>query len=626
MRCLTRLVLAGIVITLVAGCTGATPVATLMLTHTPTRPPLPFPTLTHAPTLPPSLIPTPTPTLSPSPSPTPIPPLSPSPISLPPTSASPLGPWEPLPIEGLPGPWVNDIAFATPATVFIVADNDVYRSGDGGETWTLSLSIYRGMRSLAVSPAFAADQTLFAADGRSLVFRSTDGGGTWEQVSRVAPVGGASDADVWLSISPVYPADPTLWATVEGGVAYRSTDGGLTWEMFDPGFELGWTARLAPNPDYPADPALEPVDPAAVGGVPLPEGLSSHPLALAESGATLLLGTTRGLYRSTDGGATWAEANAGLPASVVGAVAVASDGAIYAGAGGAPRLFRLPAGGARWEPLGRLPQGDAGTLSVYGVTVAGRAAPPPVLVITTYDSFLVSRDGGLTWERMKGEGLPPVSFRRFSLLLSADFAGRGVAHLAYSGRIYRTGDGGDTWTRMEGTVGVKKLIESPDGRLIALASAAVYEQAPVSGVGWVRRPVDFGFGSGPIVACFVTDMLAVAVMDGAVYLSEDGGRDWTRIGESELEPAYGYLISPRFDADRAIYAQGAAAIYVSTDAGRTWVETGAGLPPCEYYDSPECDVTLLDAVRSPSDGGYTVYAAVRHDFHTRIWAARAKGW
>ncbi|RLC74489.1 MAG: hypothetical protein DRI81_13730 [Chloroflexi bacterium] len=224
---------------------------------------------------------------------------------------------------------------------------------------------------------------------------------------------------------------------------------------------------------------------------------------------------------------------------------------------------------------------------------------------------------------MAGEGLPPVSYRRFSLLLAADFADSGVAHLAYSGQVYRTEDGGDTWGKMEGAVGVKKLIESPAGRLIPLASGAVYERDPESEADWVRRPVDFGFGSEPIVARFVTEQLAAAVMDGDVYLSEDGGRGWTRIGESALESAYDYLISPRFDADHAIYAKGAAMLYVSTDAGRTWVEAGEGLPFCEQYGGPECDVNLLGAV--PTDDGYILYAAVRHDFHTRIWAARAVG-
>jgi len=625
-RNLIGAILVAFLFLLTAGCAGAGPavtptptdIPTAVPTSAPSSTPTPAPSTapTSTPTAPPTLTPTPTliPTRTPTPAPTPTP--------FPPTTANPLGPWEPLPVAGLPGPWVNDIAFATPTTVFVVAGNDVYRSDDAGQSWALSLSIYRGMRSLAASPDFATDQTIFAVDGRSLVFRSTDGGETWEELARIGPVGGASDAGVYLSISPVYPADPTLWAVLEGGLAYRSTDGGLTWEQFDPGFELNRMARLVPNPNYPDDPALELVDPIAIEdeGVNLPQALSSHPMVLAESGGTMLLGATRGLYRSTDGGATWTTANAGLPAAAVGTATVASDGAIYASVGGELQLFRLPASGARWEPLGQMPQGDVGPLSVFGIAVVDELDTAPVLVVTTYDDYLVSRDGGLTWERAASEGLPRVSFRRLAPLFSTDFAARGVAHLAYSGDVYRTEDAGETWARMEGAAGVKRLAESPDGRLIALASGAAYEWDPDAGE-WLRRPVDFGFGDQPITVRFVTERMAAAVMDGDVYLSVDGGRTWDRIGRSELEPARGYLISPRFDADRAIYALGAAEFQVSTDAGRTWVEAGEGLPPCELYGGPECDVTLLDA--APTDGGYTVYASVRHDFHTRIWAARS---
>jgi photosystem II stability/assembly factor-like uncharacterized protein len=233
-----------------------------------------------------------------------------------------------------------------------------------------------------------------------------------------------------------------------------------------------------------------------------------------------------------------------------------------------------------------LPEDDTSPLSVYNIAVIGEPDTLPVLVVTTYDRFFVSRDGGLTWERMKGEGLPWVSFRRLAPLFSTDFAEREVAHLVYSGRIYRTEDGGDTWARIEGATGVKKLLESPAGRLIAVASRGVYEQDPNLAMEWERRLVDFGFGDEPIAARFITERLVMAVMDGAVFLSEDGGRIWTRVGQSELDQAYSYLISPRFDADGAIYARGTAAVYVSTDAGRTWVEVGDGLPPCEYYDSP----------------------------------------
>jgi photosystem II stability/assembly factor-like uncharacterized protein len=620
---LIRATLVGLVILSSAGCAGVT----LTATYAPTQPPsIPAhtPTLSF-PTHMPTLISSPTSTSVPTSVPTPIPTLAP----FLPTTATPLGPWEPLPVAGLPGPWVDVIAFATPTIVFINADDDVYRSDDGGQTWALSFSIYRGVRSLAVSPAFATDRTVFAADGRSLVFRSSDGGETWEELSQIAPVGGASDAYMCLSISPAYPADPTLWAVVEGRLAYRSTDGGLTWEQFDPGFELDRVACLVPNPDYPADPTLTLADSPAVEGVNLPEDLSAYPLVLAESGGTMLLGTTRGLYRSTDAGRTWAAANAGLPASAVGMVTVASDSTIYASVGGEPRLFRLPASGAYWEPLGRMPEDDLGGVEVYDVAVVGELDTSSALVVATRGGFLVSRDSGLTWERARGEGLPPAGFDRYELLLSADFAESGLAHLIYFGKVYQTVDGGNSWAKVEGLSRVETLVETPGRRWIALAHTHIYEWDPASGAEWVSHSHHFDIGV-PTVVRFITDQLAVGVVDdaasvtrGEIHLSEDGGRSWRRIGKSDLELGDYYLISPRFDADHAIYARGTDAVYVSIDAGQTWVEAGDGLPPCEYYDSPECDATLVGA--APSDGGYAVYAVVRHDFHTRIWAARAEG-
>ena len=219
---------------------------------------------------------------------------------------------------------------------------------------------------------------------------------------------------------------------------------------------------------------------------------------------------------------------------------------------------------------------------------------------------------------MAAEGLPSAHFDELSPLPAADFATSGVAYLLFDGRIYRTEDGGDSWQRVGEGTGVEALAEAADGRWIGLARSTVYEWDPEIGQ-WTAYPSRF-YGK-PTAVRFITDHLAVAIADGDFYLSQDGGRSWMHFGESSLDYAYGYLISPRFDADRAIYARGAAAIHVSTDGGRTWVEAVEGLPPCEYYDSPECDAVLLEGART--DTGYTLYASVRHDFHTRIWSARA---
>jgi len=509
---------------------------------------------------------------------------------------------------------VSDVSFATPTVVFLVADGNVYRSDDGGVTWIESFSIYRMIQSIAVSPDFGADRTVLAVDGGSRLFRSTDGGETWEEVTRIAQVGGASDEEVWISISPAYPSDPTLWANAAGN-PYRSTDGGLTWEPFDPGVSFSRESRLVPNPDYPDDPTLEALDYLTTEWSPLPEVLLSRPTILVASDTALLLGTQRGLFRSTDGGTVWSEANAGLPPASVELLTVAPDGAVYGTVGRDPRLFRLPAGGARWEALGSLPWGDpAATWGVALDEVAG------VLVVKTSAGLFTSDDGGLTWDRMESAGLPAW----YSLpLLATGFAEDGVAHVVIEGVVYRTDDGGDSWAAVEGTAEVVKLVERPDGRLIGLAPGAVYEWNPDLGPEWMQYPADFGKRSSVVLkllsARFVTDLLAVVIVGGDVYLSEDGGRAWTVIGRSEFG-RLPYLVSPRFDADQAIYAQDGTMIYVSTDAGGSWIEAGEGLPACEY-DSPECGLGLVSAERAGDS--YYLYAVVRHDFYSRVWVARA---
>lgn len=560
---------------------------------TPTEPPVP--TATHTPTFTPSA----------------------TPLSFPPTNASPLGPWQPLPTEGLPGPWVRDIGFAAPEIVFLVAAGNVYRSEDGGATWAESLSIYRAIQSIAVSPGFAADQTIFAVDGASRLFRSTDGGGTWQEVTRIAQVGGASDESVWLSISPTYPSDPTLWANAVRD-AYRSTDGGLTWEPFDAGVALTEEMRLVPNPDYPANPALEVLNYATVEWSPLPDVLLHLPTLLVASDTTLLLGTRRGLYRSTDGGATWSEANAGLPPASLGPLAIESDGTIYATVSLDPRVFRLPAGGGRWEVVGSLPQSDSGILWPRAMDVLVGAGVPPALVITTRHGLFVSSDSGATWNRMEADGLPWTDSPYPLPLLSANFAEDRVAHMVVKGTVYRSDDGGDSWAMVEGVSDVARLVETPDHRLIALAPDAVYEWDPDWGPQWMRYPADFS--TGAVAVRFVTDLFAVAIAGGDVYLSEDGGEGWTVIGHCDFGRTP-YWVSPHFDTDHAIYAVDDTMVYVSTDAGRTWVEAGEGLPTCEY-DSPECGFELLGAERF--DSGYNVYASVRQDFHSRIWVARVE--
>lgn len=90
-------------------------------------------------------------------------------------------------------------------------------------------------QTVAVSPAFATDRTMFCASGASEsagfrgpvnLYKSTDAGRTWSAPMRVASSGGGDMAEA-IFVSPAYPTDHTIFVGTHGA-GYVSTDDGRT--------------------------------------------------------------------------------------------------------------------------------------------------------------------------------------------------------------------------------------------------------------------------------------------------------------------------------------------------------------------------------------------------------------
>lgn len=126
----------------------------------------------------------------------------------------------------------------------------VYKSTDGGESWTLAGLDTRGqIPKIRVHPTdpntlWAAVQgNIWAPNEERGVFKSVDGGNTWQQVLKVNDNTGAAD----LVLDPTNPRilyaamwhhGRTPWYVKsggEGGGIYKSTDAGKTWEKLTKG-------------------------------------------------------------------------------------------------------------------------------------------------------------------------------------------------------------------------------------------------------------------------------------------------------------------------------------------------------------------------------------------------------
>ncbi len=232
-----------------------------------------------------------------------------------------------------------------------------------------------------------------------------------------------------LVVDPVQPQ--TVYVGTEQGRFLISRNGGRTWQETSQGL-----------------PANTPISALALlpGGTPTGAGTTGS--------AALLAGTSKGLYRSSDGGATWQSAAPGIPVpSIVDAVSVLPDGTLLAGTAGTG-VYALAPGDTTWRPAstGLPPQSD-----IYALLPLAQSGH--VLAALISGGIYASADNGTTW-RESDQGLPGASgVNVFSLLDVSGQRGAAGSVLAGTSRgIYVSRDGGTTWSASSTGIGTTRVI------------------------------------------------------------------------------------------------------------------------------------------------------------------------
>ncbi|MGH9479601.1 MAG: WD40/YVTN/BNR-like repeat-containing protein, partial [Terriglobales bacterium] len=174
----------------------------------------------------------------------------------------------------------------------------IYRSDDGGRTWrNLGLHNSRHIGKIVIDPRdsntvyVAAEGPLWTSGGDRGVFKTTDGGKTWTNVLSVNEHTGASD----LAMDPrnpdviyaaTYQRERHVYTLIDGGPGsgiYKSTDAGKTWTRLRNGLPRQDLGRIGL--------AISPANPGII-------------YATVEAADR-----SGGVYRSTDGGASWEKRN-----------------------------------------------------------------------------------------------------------------------------------------------------------------------------------------------------------------------------------------------------------------------------------------------------------------------------
>ncbi len=514
------------------------------------------------------------------------------------------------------------------------SERGVYKSTDGGATWkqvlfrndsTGAINVVIDHKNpqviyAAMWQAFRKEYTASSGGAGSGLFKSTDGGTTWTEITRNKGLPDGIDGKIGIAVSPAN--DNRVYALIENakGGLYSSDDAGATWKLVNESHDIKQRAFYYTH--VYADPANDSLIymqntslfKSTDGGKKLTTLRGTHgdfhDLWIdPDNGQHMVVGNDGGGAVTTDGGKKWTDqdfstaqlyhvaATAGYPYDLCGAQQDASTICVSstANAGGGGGFGRGGASNATYNAGGAEP---------------GYIAPDP---LNPNIFFAGSNNGGFLTRLNRTTG-QEREVSPYPLMFSGEASSELVERwqwtypiifspvnpkllYASSQHLWKTTNAGQSWTRI-----------SPD-----LTRHDPSTMGPSGGpiTHDMNAPEVYGtiFSIGP--SKLGTNVIWTGSDDGLVYVTRDAGAHWTNVTPKGMPEfgrvsmidasafnegaAYVAVKRPLLD-DRAPY------IYRTYDYGRTWTKIVNGIRADDFVHSVRED---------PSRKGL-LFAATQH--------------
>ncbi|MEM6475434.1 MAG: glycosyl hydrolase [Pseudomonadota bacterium] len=489
-------------------------------------------------------------------------------------------------------------------------ERGVYKTTDGGETWELVLSSengHTGAGDLMIDPrnpdrlyatTWQRHRTVAAYVGggpESGIWRSEDGGETWTKLKTGLP--GGNKGKIGIAISPMQP--DIVYAAIEldrreGGI-WRSTDRGSSWTKMSNTVSGGtgphYYQELYASPHYfdriylmsntsqisnDGGKTFEPLNNEL-------KHVDDHALAFRpDDPEYVLFGSDGGLYESYDHTKTWRFIN-NLPITQFYKVAVDDAEPFYFVYGGT-QDNNSQGGPSRTDNRHGIRNDDWFiTLFADGHQSATEPGNPNIMYAQWQQGNLARVD------RITGEivhiqpqtapGDPIARFNWDAPILVSQHEPTRIYHA--SQRLWRSDDRGDSWRAISGdlTRNQNRLRLPIQGR--QWSWEAGWDLLAMSQYNTIAN-----IGESPINE----DLLYVGTDDGLIQVTEDGGASWRRIEVSSLPgvPSTAYVNDIRADLfdentvyaalDNHKYGDFKPYLMKSTNRGRTWTNITGNIP------------------------------------------------